>query len=70
MDPATRVQILDEMDCISHSTNTLEKGMNPIILPPAMGKIVGQTRFFSIDEATSLGEGKLLIPTCQTPLKN
>ena len=25
-------------DCISHSTNTLRKGMNPIILPPAMGK--------------------------------
>ena len=24
--------------CISHSTNTLGKGMNPIILPPAMGK--------------------------------
>ena len=23
---------------ISHSTNTLGKGMNPIILPPAMGK--------------------------------
>ena len=37
-DPATRVQILDEADCISHSTNTLGKGMNPIILPPAMGK--------------------------------
>ena len=34
----TRVQILDETDCISHSTNTLGKGMNPIILPPAMGK--------------------------------
>ena len=32
-----RVQILDETDCISHSTNTLGKGMNPIILPPAMG---------------------------------
>ena len=32
------VQILDETDCISHSTNTLGKGMNPIILPPAMGK--------------------------------
>ena len=31
-------QILDEADCISHSTNTLEKGMNPTILPPAMGK--------------------------------
>ena len=37
-DTATRVQILDETDCISHSTNTLEKGMNPIILPPSMGK--------------------------------
>ena len=30
--------------------------MNPIILPPAMGKIVGQTRFFSLSEATSLEE--------------
>ena len=38
IDTATRVQILDETDCISHSTNTLGKGMNPIILPPAMGK--------------------------------
>ena len=35
-DMATRVQNLDETDCISHSTNTLGKGMNPIILPPAM----------------------------------
>ena len=24
--------------CISHSTNTLGKDTNPIILPPAMGK--------------------------------
>ena len=40
---ATQVQILDETDCISHSTNTLGKGMSPIIPPPAMGKIVGQT---------------------------
>ena len=38
MDTATRVQILDLTNCISHSTNTLGKGMNPIILPPAMGK--------------------------------
>ena len=29
---------LDETDCIPHSTYTLWKGMNPIILPPAMGK--------------------------------
>ena len=38
MDTATRVQNLDETDCISHSTNTFGKGMNPIILLPAMGK--------------------------------
>ena len=34
----TRVQILDKTDCISHSTNTLGKGMNPIILPIATGR--------------------------------
>ena len=28
----------NEIDCISHSTNTLGKGMNPVILPLAMGK--------------------------------
>ena len=38
MDTVTRVQILDETYFISHSTNTLGKGMNPIILPPEMGK--------------------------------
>ena len=30
--------ILDETDCVSQGTNTLRKGMNPIILPSAMGK--------------------------------
>ena len=53
------IYIINETDCISHSTNTLGKGMNPIILPPAIGRIVGQTRFFSLGKATSLGEGKL-----------
>ena len=38
----TRVQIQGEKDCISHCTNTLGKGMNPIILPPAMGKYSGR----------------------------
>ena len=33
----TKGQILDETDCIPHSTNTLQKDMNPIILPPSMG---------------------------------
>ena len=35
---ATRVHIPDETDCISHSTNTLGKDINPIFLPPTMGK--------------------------------
>ena len=38
MDTDTRVQILDKTDGISHTINTLGKGMNPIVLPPAMGK--------------------------------
>ena len=38
MDTVTRVQILDETDHISHSINTRGKGMNPIILPLAMGE--------------------------------
>ena len=32
------VQILDEVDCISHSINTLGRGINALILPPAMDK--------------------------------
>ena len=40
------------------------KGMNPSISPPAMGKIVGQTEFFSLGMATSPGEGKLWIQNC------
>ena len=32
------VCFLNEVVFISHSTNTLGKGMNPIIFPPAMGE--------------------------------
>ena len=38
MDMATQVQILNKAVYISHSTNTLGKGMNPIVLLSAMGK--------------------------------
>ena len=38
MDTATRVQILNETDCISHCTNTLGKDMNQMILHPDMGR--------------------------------
>ena len=63
MDTATRVQILDQTDGISHGINTLGKGMNPIFLPQAMGKHLGRVGFFSLDETASLGEGKLWIET-------
>ena len=38
MDKVTRVQIPDDTVCISNSANTLEKVMNPTILPPVMNK--------------------------------
>ena len=59
MDTAKRVQILDETDYILHSTNALGEGMNNNYSPCNYGYIVGQTRFFSLGGATSLGEGKL-----------
>ena len=58
MDTVPRVQILDETDC----TNTLGKGMNPIILPPAVGKIVGHTMFFSLGQATCLEGNSVFKP--------
>ena len=39
MDTVTQVQILRKTDYISHSANTLGKGMNPIILSPAWGNL-------------------------------
>ena len=42
MDSATRVQILNELVYILHSTKTIGKGMNPIILPPGMGTHQGK----------------------------
>ena len=38
MDTAIRVQILNEIIFLSDSANTLEKGMNPTLSPPAMDK--------------------------------
>ena len=55
MDTATRVQILDKNDCISHSTNTLGKESN--YSPSSYGQIVGQTVFSSLGRTTCLGGG-------------
>ena len=38
----TQVQILDKAVCISFYDNTLEKDMDPTILPPAMDKQEGR----------------------------
>ena len=38
MNAATRVQILDEADCISHNINSLQKDMKPSIIYLNMGK--------------------------------
>ena len=38
MGMATRVQILDVAVCILYSDNTLEKGIDPTILPSARSK--------------------------------
>ena len=43
MDAATRVQTLDEAVCLLHCTNVLRKGRSPTILPPGIGKILGET---------------------------
>ena len=64
MDTVTQVQILDKIDNISHNTNTLGKGYESNYSTSSYGKIIGQTRFFSLGEAISLGEGKLWIQTC------
>ena len=59
MKTRNRVQILKVAVCTSHSVNTLGKCINSTFLPSGMGKIVGQTRPFSLGMATSLGKGKL-----------
>ena len=64
MDIAPRVQILDETVYISHRAYTLEKGMNPSILLPVMGKIVGKTQLFDLGMATDLGEERIYIKIC------
>ena len=46
--------------CTSLFSNAFEKGINSSLLSQDVGKIVGQTGLFSLDEATSLEEGKTL----------
>ena len=48
MDAANRVQIRDEIVCISQSANTLGEGMNPIILSSAIGKSLVRLGFLTL----------------------
>ena len=59
MDTVTCVQNLKEAVCASRSSYIFRKGMNPIIPPPVMGKIVGHTGLFNLGMATGLWEEKL-----------
>ena len=71
VDSPTWVQILNEVVCISHSTNTLGKAMNLTILLSTMDKyIVEYAEFFNLDKTTCLGEGKLWIQNSCRPRKN
>ena len=54
MDPATKVQILDEASSILNITDLHEEGMIQSLLPPQLG----QTKLFNLGTTTSLGEGK------------
>ena len=70
MESATQVQILDEFFYFSLLAHFLGKGINPSFLFfTSYGLLVGQAEFISLDNATSLGEGKLWIKTSRTPLK-
>ena len=46
MELVTKIQILDKIVYISFYANALGKAMNLSPLSPAIGKIVGQARFF------------------------
>ena len=46
MDTANLIKILNETVCILHSANTLEEGMNSIILFPAVNNQQGRLSFF------------------------
>ena len=52
------VLIRDEVICISHSANTFGKSINLTNLHLAVGKRVGQIRFFSFGMATGISAEK------------
>ena len=53
VDTMIRVQIFDD------AFHIFRKGMNPIIIFPSIGKIIGQTGLCSLVSATSLSKSKV-----------
>ena len=69
MDTATRVQILNEADCILQKTYTLWKMYESSYSPSSYALIARQTGFLSLGLVVSLEKWKLWIQTCKIPLK-
>ena len=67
---ATRVQTLDEIICILHSTNTLKKNMDPTSLDPLMNKQSGRLGFLTLMWQLILEKNRFWIQTICIPLKN
>ena len=62
MDMTTQIQILQKNVCISHSTNTLGKGMNLNILHSAMGRFGSLTLIWQKKkEKSNFNPAKLLL---------
>ena len=64
---AERVQTLIVAVCISHNANNPGNDMNLTIIPPATGKLVGQTWLFNHGMATGVRDGKLRDQTSCKP---
>ena len=69
MDTVTRVQVLDQAVCISHSTKILGKSIHPSILLPAIGKQWDRMGFSNHGIATSLVDETSEFKPVKTPPK-
>ena len=59
MESSTRVQILNEVDCVSFGANSLGKSMNPFILVSAMDKPQDKMGSLTLVRQTDLKQRKL-----------
>ena len=55
------VEMLDKLVCISTSTNTFEKTVNPFLLSQVIVEIVDQSDLLCLCKATGLGVDKYFL---------